>query len=86
LIGKLKINLSWTNFNKQPAILILEDLFVLLGPFEEKINDPKRIEELLAAHKKKQLQEIDKIDQSQLYGKFSRFLMTTKSNLTKISP
>jgi vacuolar protein sorting-associated protein 13A/C len=67
-IGKLKINVSWTNILKQPAEVIIEDLFVLLGPFEEKINDPKRIEEMLLAYKRKQLLEMEKIDKTEIYG------------------
>jgi hypothetical protein len=69
-IGKLKINVSWKNILKQPAVMIIEDLFVLLGPFEDKIHDPKRIEELMSVHKRKQLQEIEKIDQAEILGEF----------------
>ncbi|CAF0714006.1 unnamed protein product [Brachionus calyciflorus] len=65
-IGKLKINISWRNILTKPAVAILEDLFVLLGPFEEKINDPKRIEELSLAHKRKQLQEFEKLDKREI--------------------
>ena len=52
----------------QPAVLEIEDLFVLCGPFEDKIHDPKRIEEIFIAHKRKQLKEIEKIDDAQLYN------------------
>ena len=64
-IGKLKISISWKNILKQPAVAIVEDLFVLLGPFEEKIHDPKRIEEISIAHKRKQLQEAEKIEKAE---------------------
>lgn len=65
-IGKLKINISWTNIMNKPAVAEIEDLFVLLGPFEDKVHDPKRIEEMLMAHKRKQLQEIEKIDKTEI--------------------
>lgn len=65
-IGKLKINLPMKNLYKEPTKILVEDLFVLLGPFEEKLFDPKRIEELFAAHKRKQLSELEKFDKSQL--------------------
>lgn len=67
-IGKLKINISWRNILTKPAVAIVEDLFVLCGPFEEKINDPKRIDELSLAHKRKQLNEFEKIDKAELTG------------------
>jgi hypothetical protein len=51
----------------KPAVAIVEDLFVLLGPFEDKINDPKRVDEIFAAHKRKRLQELEKIDKAQLF-------------------
>ena len=47
----------------------IEDLFVLLGPFEDKINDPLKIEEINFAYKKKQLQEAEKIDKTEILGK-----------------
>jgi hypothetical protein len=59
----------------KPAVLVIEDLFVLLGPFEENINDPKRIEEIFQAHKRKQLQEYEKIDKAEIYGKFKLVLL-----------
>ncbi len=66
-IGKLKINLSLMKIKSEAAILEIEDLYVLCGPFEDKIHDPKKIEEIFSAHKRKQIQEIEKIDQSQLF-------------------
>ena len=68
-IGKLKINISWKNILTKPAVAEIEDLFVLLGPFEENINNPKRIEEIIQAHKRKLLQESEKIDKAEIYGK-----------------
>ncbi len=65
IIGKLEINISWKNIMNKPTVAIIEDLFVLLGPFEDKINDPKRVEEIFAAHKRKQLQEMEKIDKAE---------------------
>lgn len=65
-IGRLKINISWRNILTKPAVAVLEDLFVLLGPFEEKINDPARIEELSLAHKRKQLQEFENLDKREI--------------------
>jgi hypothetical protein len=70
-IGKLEISISYKNITSQPAKAVVEDLFVLLGPFEEKKYDPKRIEELHAAHKKKELLETEKIEQAQIFGKKS---------------
>lgn len=55
---------------------------MLLGPFEDKINDPKRIEELSLAHKRKQLQEFDKIDKAEIYGKI--WWIITKISKKKI--
>jgi vacuolar protein sorting-associated protein 13A/C len=66
-IGKLKINISWKNILTKPAVAEIEDLFVLLGPFEENINDPKRVEEISQAHKRKMLQEFEKIDKAEIY-------------------
>ncbi len=68
-IGKLKINISWTNILNKPAVAEIEDLFVLLGPFEDKINDPVKIDEMDLAYKKKQLQEVEKIDKTEILGK-----------------
>lgn len=65
-IGRLKINISWRNILTKPAVAVLEDLFVLLGPFEEKINDPARIEELFLVHKRKQLQDFEKFDKREI--------------------
>lgn len=65
-IGKLKINLPMKNVYKEPTQILVEDLFVLLGPFEEKLYDPKRVEEIFVAHKRKQLSEMEKFDKSQL--------------------
>lgn len=53
----------------QPAIAIVEDLLILLGPFEDKKYDPKRIEELYNAHKRKELLETEKIERAQIFGK-----------------
>jgi vacuolar protein sorting-associated protein 13A/C len=66
-IGKLKINISWKNIMTKPAMAEIEDLFVLLGPFEENINDPTRIEEISKAHKRKLLAEYEKIDKAEIY-------------------
>ena len=66
-IGKLKINLSWRKIMSEAAVLEIEDLFVLCGPFEDKIHDPNQIEEIFIAHKRKQLSEIEKIDEAQLF-------------------
>lgn len=77
-IGKLKINLSWRKILSEAAVLEIEDLYVICGPFEDKIHDPKRIEEIHIAHKRKQLQEIEKIDEATIFeGKLfntTRFL------------
>lgn len=66
-IGKLRINISWKNIMTKPAVAEIEDLFVLLGPFEDNINDPKRIEEIVQAYKRKVLQEFEKIDKAEIY-------------------
>ena len=68
-IGKLKINISWKNILTKPAVAIIEDLLVVLGPFEEKINDAARIEEMIMTYKRKLLQEVEKIDKNQIFGK-----------------
>jgi vacuolar protein sorting-associated protein 13A/C len=81
-IGKLKINLSWRKILSEAAVLEIEDLYVLCGPFEDKIHDPKRIEEIFSAHKRKQLQEIEKIDEAQLFESRCFFL---KSHVIRIS-
>ena len=52
----------------KPAVAEIEDLFVLLGPFEDKVHDPVKIEEMLFAYKKKQLEEVEKIDKTELLG------------------
>lgn len=65
-IGRLKINVSWRNILTKPAVAVLEDLFVLLGPFEDKIDDPARVEELSMVHKRKQLQEFENLDNRDL--------------------
>ena len=81
-IGKLKINISWTNILNKPAVAEIEDLFVLLGPFEDKINDPVKIDEIDLAYKKKQLQEVEKIDKTEISGINSLFMLKSKhSNL-----
>ena len=67
VIGKLKINISYELWSK-PAVCRIEDLLVVLGPFEEKINDPKRVEEIFTAHKRKLLAESEKIDKTEIYG------------------
>ena len=67
-IGKLKINISWKNILTKPAVAFVEDLFVLLAPFEDKINDSKKIEEMLLTYKRKQLQEFEKFDKAEIYG------------------
>lgn len=67
-IGRLEINVSYTNIWNQPAIAKIEDLLILLGPFEEKKYDPKRIEELNSAHKRKELLETEKIERAQIFG------------------
>ncbi len=60
----------------------IEDLFVLLGPFEDKINDPVKIDEIDLAYKKKQLQEVEKIDKTEISGINSLFMLKSKhSNL-----
>lgn len=68
-IGKLKINISWKNILTKPAVAHVEDLFVLLAPFEDKINDPAKIDEMLLSYKRKQLQEYEKFDKAEIYGK-----------------
>jgi hypothetical protein len=65
-IGKLKINLPMKNIYKEPTQILVEDLFVLLGPFEDKLYDPKRVEEIFVAYKRKQLSELEKFDKAQL--------------------
>jgi hypothetical protein len=52
----------------KPAVANIEDLFVLLAPFEDKINDPVKIEEMLLSYKQKQLQEFEKFDKAEIYG------------------
>lgn len=65
-IGRLKVTLPVKNYYKEPAKIIAEDLFVLLGPFEENIYDQKRVDEIFTAHKRKQLSEMEKFDKAQL--------------------
>lgn len=65
-IGKLKINLSWRKIMSEAAVLEIEDLFVLCGPFEDKIHDPNKIKEIHDAYKRKKLTEIEKIDEAGL--------------------
>ena len=48
-IGRLKVTLPVKNYYKEPAKIIAEDLFVLLGPFEENIYDQKRVDEIFTA-------------------------------------
>ena len=57
----------------------IEDLFVLLGPFEDKINDPVKIDEIDLAYKKKQLQEVEKIDKTEISGIKKPFLCSLKT-------
>ncbi len=54
------------NIYKEPTQILVEDLFVLLGPFEDKLYDPKRVEEIFVAYKRKQLSELEKFDKAQL--------------------
>jgi vacuolar protein sorting-associated protein 13A/C len=66
-IGKLKINISYTQFTSQPAVAIVEDVFVLLAPFEDNKYDSKRFDEVNRAHKQKLLSETEKIDTIQIF-------------------
>ena len=68
-IGKLKVNVSYRNFSSQPAEALIEDVFVLLGPFEENKYDPKRYEEIEASYKRKMLYETEKLEDSQVFGR-----------------
>lgn len=65
-IGKLKIHIPIKNLNQEPAKIEIEDVFILLVPFEKNIFDSKRVEELINAHKRKQLAEMDKLDQAKI--------------------
>jgi hypothetical protein len=52
----------------KPAMATVEDLFILLAPFEDKKYDPKRIEELNSAFKRKELLKTEKIERAQIFG------------------
>ena len=52
----------------KPTVATIEDLFILLAPFEDKKYDPKRIEELNSAFKRKELLETEKIERAQIFG------------------
>jgi len=70
----------------KPAVAEIEDLFVLLGPFEDKINDPVKIDEMDLAYKKKQLQEVEKLDKTEILGKYLEFVSTNVSIDLQVSP
>jgi vacuolar protein sorting-associated protein 13A/C len=85
-IGKLKINLSWRKILSEAAVLEIEDLYVLCGPFEDKIHDPNKIEEIHAAHKRKKLAEIEKLDEAEfMKGLLKKQVNFLKSYLKKIT-
>ena len=67
-IGNLEIELSLKNTINKPAKATIEDLFILLGPFEDKKYDPERIEELYKVYKRRELLETEKIEKAQIFG------------------
>lgn len=54
------------NLNNEPARIEVEDVFVLLVPFEKNIFDSKRVEELIETHKRKQLSESEKYENAKM--------------------
>lgn len=74
------------NILTKPAVAHVEDLFVLLAPFEDKINDPKKIEEMLHSYKRKQLQEFEKFDKAEIYGESLEHTHTHSGDIHKKLP